>query len=691
MQNELAQVTDVDNERAKWELGEWSRWNPFVSSLSINVEFQRRCTESLEKLADAAFGSQNYNEADIHYSTILSLDQPDRAHMLIKRSNTRAMMKLWENALMDADDVCFISATQLCQSNTSQAIELDPLSYRGYECRHAALHGARRHGEAVSAFDTMLLKLQESPNARVRGKLFYGYHRLCWLTRAVGLRSQYRDARRIIRGIIQATTSQMPRVLIDTTTGQLCDRTQQAETFETLPVFNELVSSMTREIDDAWIRREVTEFCGYVMFSHKWEYGEPLFQKVMHTTVYKLDASRGNIKLQTFCSIVRALGFRWAWSDTCCIDKSDNVVLQESLFAMFAWYRGSSLTIIHLLGVSSLSDVLDALRESIWNSRVWTYQEYVAAKRVLFYTEDWKPYLGLTLENHKESSMILREMEMSQVSSEQVAVLQPGVDRIREKLYLASMRETTLVEDVAYSLLGILNASIPIMYGEGTRAVGRLLEYVLTGSGDATILAWTGTANDYNSCLPLNLTVYNPVVPPHIPRMETAELDRTVAELRSSLPDASLAVTLYHELNRLPPPTGASSRLRLPGIISLITDVSMSGLDAQSYRATTDLFGDIEIKTGSNLATMNGLCLVHPWIHSLLDQEFTRGSTRLDLTTQAFRLIARLQQPFGALLFEQVSRTEYKRVAADSLIMVQLGEEVSLTDLTSNIRTIEVL
>ena len=537
----------------------------------------------------------------------------------------------------------------------------------------------------------MLLKLQGSPNARVRGELFHCHHQLCWLTWAVALRSQYQDVRRIIRDVIQATTSQMPRVLIDTTTGHLCDRTQQAETFETLPVFDELVSSMTREIDDAWIRREVNEFFGYVMLSHKWDHGEPLFQKVTDVTVYKLESSHGNIKLQTFCSIVRTLGFRWAWSDTCCIDKSDNVVLQESLVAMFAWYRGSSLTIIHLLGVSSVSDVLHALRESIWNSRVWTYQEYVVAKRVLFYTEDWKPYLGLTLENHKESSTIFREMEMSQVSSEQVAVLRPGLDRIREKLYLASMRKTTLVEDVAYSLLGTLNVSIPIIYGEGTRAVGRLLEYVLTGSGDATILAWTGTANDYNSCLPMNLTVYKVLVPQHIPRMETAELDCAITELRSSLPDASLAVALYHELNRLPPPTVASSRLRLPGIASQITDVSMSGLDARAYRATADLFGDVEIKSASNLAVMNGLCLVHPWIHPLLDQEFTRGSIQLDLTTQALRLIARLQQPFGALLFEQVSRTEYKRVAADSLIMVQFRKEISLTDLMNNIRTIEVL
>ena len=359
----------------------------------------------------------------------------------------------------------------------------------------------------------------------------------------------------IIRDKIHKTISLMPRVMIDIITGRLNNRIEQAKAFEALPIFNELVSSMTDEVDHAWIWREVKEFYRYVMFSHRWEHGEPLFEEVERVTVYNLGASRGNIKLHTFCYLVHSLGFRWAWSDTCCIDKENNVVLQESLVAMFAWYRGSSLTVIHLCDVSSEEEEPNGVRRSVWNTRVWTYQEYVAARRVMFYTKDWKPYLGLTLENHKESPIILREMEMSQVSSEQVAVLQPGLDRVREKLYLASTRETTLVEDIAYSLLGILNASIPVMYGEGTRAVGRLLEYVLTGSGDATILAWTGVANDYNSCLPVNLTVYRTVLPPHIPQMETAELDLTVTKLRSSLPDASLAITLYHELTKLPPPT----------------------------------------------------------------------------------------------------------------------------------------
>lgn len=51
-----------------------------------------------------------------------------------------------------------------------QVIKLDPSSYRGYEQRHAALHGAERYTEAVEAFDTMLLKIEGSPDKHVRGE-----------------------------------------------------------------------------------------------------------------------------------------------------------------------------------------------------------------------------------------------------------------------------------------------------------------------------------------------------------------------------------------------------------------------------------------------------------------------------------------------------------------------------------------
>lgn len=119
----------------------------------------------------------------------------------------------------------------------------------------------------------------------------------------IELRCRYADAIPTIRRVIDATISHMPRVFIDTITGRLHNRTQQAEAFEALPIFNELVSSMITEAKVEYVRiwREVKEFSRYVMLSHKWEHGEPLSQDVEHITVYELKTSSTNSKLQTFC------------------------------------------------------------------------------------------------------------------------------------------------------------------------------------------------------------------------------------------------------------------------------------------------------------------------------------------------------------------------------------------------------
>ncbi|KAF8127259.1 hypothetical protein EV363DRAFT_1173013 [Boletus edulis] len=67
----------------------------------------------------------------------------------------------------------------------------------------------------------------------------------------------------------------------------------------------------------------------------------------------------------------------------------------------------------------------------------------------------------------------------------------------------------------------------------------------------------------------------------------------------------------------------------------------------------------------------------------------------MDRQTQARRLVSRLRQPFGALLLTMSSMggraVDYKRVAADSLIIVQLQENVSLADILDNVRVLDVL
>ena len=569
------------------------------------------------------------------------------------------------------------------------------------------------------------------------------------------------STRETIRKIVQRTLRHLPRVLINTTTGRLHDRAEQASAFEALPIFNELVSSMTTRIDYVRIKREVRQYFRYVMLSHKWEENEPLFQQVVHIAVYDLEQSPTHDKLQTFCKIVRNAGFGWAWSDTCCINKSDHFVLQEALVAMFRWYQGSAMMIVFLRGVSSPSQ-RGALVKSIWNTRAWTLQEYVAAKTIHFYTEDWTLYLDLQLPNHRESQEVISEMEHATgVPAQQLLALRPGLTSIREKLRLASTRHTTLVEDAAYSLLGIFSVTgIPAIYGEGESSLGRMLAHVLAGSGDLSILAWTGESGGFNSCLPAHIVAFDGPATSHLPApIADVEMERIITMLHSPSFDITSALALYDRLSELPAPWFAASRMKLPCIAFQLLHFSQSYRTrlGRLYRADSVAFGMVEIRTRHDLSRMKSLYLVHPWLNTLLeredksnvimvedivpplspntddeeisdkeidnddelfddddDDEFFDASddissliepvllsqsppmmVPMDKETCARRLVARLRQPFGALLLTLTSTggraVDYKRVAADSLITVQFRENVSLADILDSVRTLDVL
>ena len=549
-----------------------------------------------------------------------------------------------------------------------------------------------------------------------------------------------------------------PRVLIHTITGRLLDKTKQASLFETLPVFIELVSSMTTHIDDDHIRRVVSEYYRYATFSHTWEDDEPLFEEVVHIVVYDLERSFTRDKLQMFCKIACDTGLHWAWSDTCCINKADHFALQEALAAMFKWYAGSAVTIVFLRGVHSPSQPGDLMR-SIWNTRAWPLQEYHASKVVRFYTEDWKLYLNLDIPNHKNSPEIISEMEKATgVSAQFLVDFQPGSSDIREKLSLASRRKTTLVEDAAYSLLGIFSVFLPIVYGEGDQALGRLLARLLTTSGDTSILAWTGKSGTFNSCLPASISVFSELPTSHIPpAISTAEIEIITSRMRTSSSNLTSAVKLYDRLHELFVPSFSDRRMKLPCLTFKLGPVSATrSPSGYIFRAKTEALGIVEIRTTEDLTRLDSLTLVHPWIDFLLDRQpvsktaetilehsnhpsspaggsqspvglpntaravrqtraqriisrialqfgagymyspqYSSSVSLTDKRTKALRFIIRLRQPFGALMFTPTRQNveEYRRVAAESLIIVQVEELTStvFNRLIDDVRVLDVI
>ncbi|KPM34429.1 hypothetical protein AK830_g12140 [Neonectria ditissima] len=65
--------------------------------------------------------------------------------------------------------------------------------------------------------------------------------------------------------------------------------------------------------------------------------------------------------------------------------------------------------------------------------------------------------------------------------------------RIARRMSWAANRQTTLIEDQAYLLLGLFDVNMPLLYGEGERAFQRLQEEIIKVDEDASILAWSST------------------------------------------------------------------------------------------------------------------------------------------------------------------------------------------------------
>ena len=257
------------------------------------------------------------------------------------------------------------------------------------------------------------------------------------------------------------------------------------------------------------------------------------------------------------------------------------------------------------------------------------------------------------------------------MSARALRALRPGLDDIQEKLRLVSTRQTTRVEDSAYSLLGIFSMSIPVLYGEGDQALGRFLAQLLTSSGDTSILAWTGRSGSFNSCLPANIAVFNQLPTTHIP--PALEMDGILARLRSSSLNFTSLIRLYDRLHDLPVPLFVGQRMKLPCLNFKLGPLSASrSKSGHVFRAQTAALGIVEIKTQDDLPRFGSLYLAYPWIDFLLDQqplgsmaetipEDNRSSSIGELPsfpgpskiasaapqTRAARLVSRLRRPFG--------------------------------------------
>ncbi|KAF6827709.1 HET domain-containing protein [Colletotrichum musicola] len=198
----------------------------------------------------------------------------------------------------------------------------------------------------------------------------------------------------------------------------------------------------------------------------------------------------GWAKIRKTCSIARRRGIGYVWVDTCCINKQDFSELTEAINSMFKWYANATVCFAYLSDV----DGDHPLEQSRWFERGWTLQELIAPNCVEFFDGAWN-----AIGTREELAAVIHQRTDIDVSilRERSYVTDMGVREhlddfpIAVRMSWGAGRETTRVEDRAYSLMGVFGINMPLLYGEGERAFVRLQEEIIKESNDMTLFAWT--------------------------------------------------------------------------------------------------------------------------------------------------------------------------------------------------------
>ena len=240
---------------------------------------------------------------------------------------------------------------------------------------------------------------------------------------------------------------------------------------------------------------EVTE---YAILSHRWNEPTEVNYESM-VDLEKMDVKERNDirqrlgykKILDTCEQAKKDEYDWVWVDTCCIDKRSSAELSEAINSMYRWYANSAVCYAYLHDVGSFFPAKwddkqypksDGWPE--WFSRGWTLQEMIAPSNVQFFNKTWtgigdKKTLAPTL------TRITRVPE--HILKEGLFGNRPCVAQI---MSWAANRRTTRVEDEAYSLMGLLDVNMPMLYGEGKKAFHRLQLEIIRTSNDQSIFAW---------------------------------------------------------------------------------------------------------------------------------------------------------------------------------------------------------
>jgi Heterokaryon incompatibility protein (HET) len=217
----------------------------------------------------------------------------------------------------------------------------------------------------------------------------------------------------------------------------------------------------------------------YAILSHTWgeDHEEVTFKDL---TIGPRRTISGYKKLRFCAEQATRDNLQHFWVDTCCIDKTNAVELQEAITSMFTWYQNAVKCYVYLADISTTKQKASdnectwepAFRVSRWFTRGWTLQELLAPASVGFFSRE-----GKRLGDKRTLERQIHDITRIPVPALQGTPLSEF--NVEERMSWAKPRQTKRREDKAYSLLGIFNVHMPLIYGEGLEsAFSRLQEEI---------------------------------------------------------------------------------------------------------------------------------------------------------------------------------------------------------------------
>jgi hypothetical protein len=236
----------------------------------------------------------------------------------------------------------------------------------------------------------------------------------------------------------------------------------------------------------------INDYPPYAILSHTW--GDDKQEVTYSDLTEGFGNSKAGYRKIQFCAEQATRdGLQYFWVDTCCIDKKNNTELSEAINSMFRWYCNAAKCYVYLSDVStdnrnqnslSFPSWKETFRRSRWFTRGWTLQELLAPPSVEFFSQEGKRL------SDKES--LKQEIhEVTGVNVEALAGRPLSKFSVAERFSWAEKRETKREEDKAYSLLGIFDIYMPLIYGEKMEnAMRRLQEEIGKRSSEGESISW---------------------------------------------------------------------------------------------------------------------------------------------------------------------------------------------------------